>query len=230
MKTSKIIFISLLSTIALLIFIAFADIRINSHRISDINVYFNKTIQVLPSFKVISMNNSNNVTLCKSDSCSIEITYLKDSKAPRVNYIVKADTLYLTDLRSLNVSNVSLRIKTTDVLEKVLLRNSMVDFENYNFKNLNFDLDNSQVAGGQDDKLKAAMHSIGITAKNHSDFGLSDFSVDSLHLVFQKSTADLMLNAKKACGSLSDSSRVNLRQSAEISLKKDPSSNINIGD
>ena len=230
MKTSKIIFISLLSTIALIILAALADLRITGKRNDGNSADFRTSKQMIPSFKVLSLSNSNNVQIVQNDSSYIEVTYLKDSVAPDVKYTLKSDTLFISDLKKFNRRNVSIRINSTDSLRRILLKDSDFGIDNLNFKTMSFDLDKSSLWLNQNGKVKTSVNVVSLIARNHSNVDFNDFNIDSLGVVLYNSNANLMITANKVNGSLSDSSRVFIRQVGEIVLKKDATSNINIYD
>lgn len=228
MKTSKIIFISLLSVIALIILASLIDLRITGRRDSKADFKTNK--QIIPSFRVLSLNNSNNVQLVQNDSSYIEVTYLKDSVAPDVKYVIKSDTLFISDLKKLNRSNISIKINSTDSLRKVQMSKSDFGIEDFNFSQLSFDLDQSELWLNQPDKKKTAVRFMDIVVRNHSHINCNGFNADSISVILHNSEADFDMDINKIGGSLSDSSRIYIRSVGEIALKKDATSKININD
>ena len=74
------------------------------------------------------------------------------------------------------------------------------------------------------------MRILNTTTKNHSSIRLSNFKIDSLGITLQNSNAYIDLITKKVYGTLSDSSRINIRQPEEICMKSDTTSNIYIYD
>jgi hypothetical protein len=96
--------------------------------------------------------------------------------------------------------------------------------------NLSFDMDQSSLWLNQDTIAKTSIKALDVIARNHSRINSSEFRIDSLGLVLQNSEAYLEIIAKKLSGTLSDSSRINIRQPQEISLKKDGTSKINVND
>jgi hypothetical protein len=230
MKTSRIIFISLLSTIAVLILAAMIDVRIHGRRNNADPSEFKVNKQLVPSFKVLRLYNSVNVTLVKNGSSFIEMTSLKDSVAPNLNFKLKEDTLYVSDFEKPSHHNVSIIIHATDSLEMIQLKNSDINVERLGLGKLFFDLDQSGLSLNQDTLVKTAFRTLGIMAKNHSKINSSEFRIDSLGLVLRNSEADLEIKAMKISGTLSDSSRISIRQPGEISLKKDGTSKISVND
>jgi len=91
-------------------------------------------------------------------------------------------------------------------------------------------LDASELWLNQDTLVKSSFPVLDIVAGNHSRINSSDFRIDSLGLVLQKSEADIEMKSRIISGTMSDSSRINVRQPEEISLKKDGTSKINVND
>ena len=230
MKTSKIIFISLLSTIAILMLATVIDIRINGRRNDRSQSDFKVNKQTVPSFNVLCVNNSMNITLVKRDSSFIEVTYLKDSIVPELNYTMKGDTLIVSDFEKVSHHNVSVRIHAADSLHRVQLKNSDISIERIGLGKLSLELEKSALWLNQDTLVKSSFQVLNIVAKNHSRINSSDFKVDSLGLVLKNSEANLELKAKMISGTLSDSSKIYIRQPEEISLKKDGTSRFNVND
>ena len=229
MKTSKLIFISLVGTIALLILAAMLDMRINGRKESDINSDFNVKKQSLKLFKTLYITNSMNVTLVKNDSSFIEITSLKDSFSPKVNFSINDDTLKISDFEKLSHSNASIRIHATNSLRHVLLKNSSLNLESFSTEELSLIIDKSNVFLMESEPHKSRIHFLEILANNHSNVYGSQY-VDSMGIALQHSEISLNGITLKLGGTLSDSSRIQARQPQEIWLKKDGTSKININD
>jgi len=230
MKTSKIIFISLLSTIALIILVAMVDFRLTGRRNNGGQSDFKIKKQVLPPFKVLSINNSRNVTLVQNDSSFIEVTYLKDSIAPDINFKIREHTLIISGFEKLIHHNVSVRINSTDSLGRMSLENSDISIENFSTGKIVVEMDKSSIWFNQGMNQQTAYHTLDIVARNHSRVNSTKFRVDTLSIALQNSEINLEIMARKIKGELSDSSRIYVRQVEEISLKKDVSSHININD
>ena len=230
MKTSKIIFISLLGVIALLILAATIDLRVRGRRNSEIHKDFKVIRKDLPSFKVIYMNNSMNADLVQNDSSFIEVTYQKDSLAPIVNYTVNDDTLLISDFEKPIHRNVSIRIHSTDSLKSIQMKNSELSTDRLGKGKLSFNLDQSSLWLNQDTTVKTAVQVLDFVARNHSHINAEDLKIDSVRIILNNSKADLRIFAKKISGILSDSSEIYARQPLEIELKKDKTSKINVDD
>lgn len=227
MKTSKIIFIAIISIIASIILITFLNITIKAHNPPVIKV--NK--QHLPAFKVMYLDNSN-FNLMQSDSSFIETAYLKDSIAPLLNYTMKGDTLVISGISQSHTkgSYPSIRIFSTDSLKSIIMKNSDISIVRIKSAKMTLNMDNSQVWFNQDNVLISSFCSLEIMAKNHSNINATSFKIDNLSINLQKSEADLAIMASKINGTLSDSSRVSTHLAGEISLKADKTSRVSINE
>ena len=230
MKTSKIIFLILIGTIAAIILAALIDLRINGRRDSDIAADFRVKKHPLNFFKVISVTNSMNVTLVKNDTSYLEVTSSKDSITPRVSFSQNEDTLKISDFEKVTHHDVSIRIHATGSLKKILLKNSDFTIEHLSFAALSLNLDQSTVWFNQNDTERSHLQFLEILAKNHSVVNADKFNADSVGITLIHSEAYLEIQAGKLFGSLSDSSRIQARQPEEIWLKKDGMSKVNIND
>jgi hypothetical protein len=222
MKTSKIIFTSLLVAIALVILAGFIEFRITGNR-NGIDLIVNK--HVIPSFKVLYINNSE-LDLSYGDSSFIAVTLHKDSLLPVIDYKLNNDTLRISNIRFSHNSNVRVKIHSSDSLKNILVVNSNLRIENYGSKNLTLGTDKSDVAFNHDEKEQFTFHSLDIIGKNHSTIYSGAFKADNLKILLEKSEANLEITALKINGNLSDSSTIYIRQSEELSLKKDSTSKI----
>ena len=230
MKTSKIIFISLLSTIAFLILAALVDIRINGKPIhikaADLKV--NK--HSVPSFKVLYISSSKNINLIQNDSSFIEETWQPNSPVPLMNYTLRGDTLMISDLMPSTYNPFPVKIYYTNSLKKIFSINSSVSMKRFGSQTLSLDLDKSIISFNQDKNRNSAMTVLNIVAKNHSNINVEGFKVDSLGIFLEHSEVSLKIISKKISGTLSDYSKITVWQSEEISLKKDATSKINVSD
>jgi hypothetical protein len=227
MKTSKIIFISLISVIAFLILISFVDIKLNSMRHQ--NTIVNR--QALSSFKVIYINNSN-LDLVQNDSSFLETICLKDSIMPRMNYSVKGDTLMVSDIRQSNKrpGYPLIRICSNDSLKSIILKNSDINLKDFRSAKMNLIMDGSYVVLNQNEKIVSPLRSLDILARNHSNINSNKFKIENLVINLQKSEAYLSIVASKINGILLDSSRVNINLSGEVSMKSDSTSTVNLNE
>ena len=227
MKTSKIIFISLLGTIALIILAASIDIRITGKRNGDYIADLKRSKQILPAFKALNLSSCKNIQIVQNDSSFIEIKYSKDSIVPKIDYSIVKDTLTISGLNKKN-RDFFIKICATDSLESIKLENSDLGIYNFGFSHMSFYLNHSRVYLNQENNNKSSAHAIHIIAKNHSDIDCYKFNIDSLGITLHNSTANFYAHVNKISGSITDTSRIELHQVEEISLKKDASSKMNI--
>jgi hypothetical protein len=225
MKTSKLIFISLLGTVALLIMAATIDIKLNGHKTntypSDI---FKAERTGVADYKILSLNNCNNIELTRKDSSVVEIIYQKDSLLPHLNYISRGDTLFITGASHKNHSAVSYKIQATASLRQIVMKNSVITMKNPASGRLLLDLDASTINMNNDGTKAPKLSFLSVSAMNHSSINTGEFRVDSLDITLQKSEAYLEVIAKKIHGTLKDSSKMYARQPSEVYLKKDSTS------
>jgi hypothetical protein len=231
MKTSKIIFISLLGSIALLMLAAFIDIKINGHQKNTYpSDYFKVNKTVVASFKVLCLNNSEDIELIRNDSSSVETIYQKDSLLPRLNYSITTDTLFVNDSRQSKHKTVRYKIHSTGNLASIILKNSNLAMSNLCPGSLTLKLDRSNININTDKKGETSLSSIIVDARNHSSLYTGEFRVDSLNLFLQNSEVNIDLITKKIHGTLADSSKIYARQPGEIYLKKDTTSTISLNE
>jgi len=231
MKTSKIIFITLLATIAIFILAAMIDIRINGVRNgSQKGPKVNLQKQTVPSFKVLSVINCINIFLIRGDSSFIEVASSRNSPSKQINYTLHGDTLLLSDIKQIYEGNkyLSVKICSTDSLKSILLKNSTFRIESFKSEKMLLDIDKSSVRINQIKREVPSFHSLYIKAKNNSHINTNEFKVDSLRIVLQNSIAYLQIIAKTISGNVSDNSKLFTRHPEEISLKRDASSKITV--
>jgi hypothetical protein len=229
MKTSKIIFVALLSTIALFMLAVAADIRITGVKGSSFqNNNYRLIKKTVPAFRVLSLNDRGHVELIKSDSTYLELRYMKDSVAPELNFHLTGDTLSITGQKKKSENDLMFRIHTTGELKKIISINTRLNFGNFNATGLTIDLDDCNLNIDQGENNNTSFQNLEINAKNHSNIYTGDIRVDSLKVNLQKSDARFMIQLQKISGSVTDSSSVSLSQVEDISLKKDKSSEIHV--
>lgn len=229
MKTSKIIFITLLATIALYILAAMIDVRITGYKMGDpANNILKKNTQTIPAFKVLYIKNIRNVSIVQSDSFYIELLVMKDSAAPKPNYTVKGDTLWLNGFEKPVSPKVWISVHIANKLNIIQLENSDIRIPNYNSEILSLVLDKSKVFLSTVRGNNSAIGTMNIKAKNNSSITVNSVTVDSVGIVLQNSEANLSISAKVLSGTLSESSKLFTRHPEEISLKRDATSKITV--
>jgi hypothetical protein len=239
MKTSKIIFISLLSFIALILVVATVGIRITGTKRTKGNPFLKTISTTIPAFSVISIKNCNSMTLIESDSSydenilpvknnnfRLDVLVEKDSIAPFINYRIKEDTLLITDFKNPAGSYIYLKVYAGKGLKSIQLEKSDIRIYIYKLDILSIALDNSKVYFSSATGNTSFIKKVNITGKNHSNFTARLVQVDSFQLALQNSEATLTLTAKLVSGTLSDSSKLITFQPREISLKRDAGSKI----
>ncbi len=223
MKTSKIIFISLLGSVAFIILAGFIGARLVSTK-TEPGVMNRISI---PSFKVLYIKNCD-VHLSYGDSSFIGVAGKKDFQLSEINYKVSNDTLKISDIRYSHDSYTRVNIYSTDSLKTIEVVNSDLTIDKFGSKNLQLGSDNSFIRFNHDLEKEFAFHSLSIMAKKHTSIDTDDFKADSLNIFLEKSDAYLQITAMKVYGTLSDSSSVSIKQAGDISLKKDSTSRISV--
>ena len=213
-----------------MIFVMMIDVRINGSKFSDINSDFKVKKQSIKLFKTLNITNSRNITLVNDDSAFLEITCLKDSVTPKVNFSLNVDTLKISDFEKLSHSNASIRIHATNSLKRIQLKGSSLTLESFSTEELSLTIDKSNVFLMESEPHKSRIHFLKVLANNHSNIYGREFYVDSIGISLQHSEVSLEGIANKLGGTLADSSRIQARQPQEIWLKKDGTSKININD
>lgn len=235
MKTSKIIFISILGTFALIILVSAIFIKIQGQKpnaTSIIGLNFTPTIKGVPSFKVLSINNSNNITLVQSDSSFIVIYGPKDSLAPVVSYSIERDTLKIKDFmpHASNKKFITVNVNCTDALNYIQLKNSSVFIESLSSKKMSVEMDSSTVmADGK--STGSNLQVLDVFGKNKSDFQIrtGKFRIDSLNIVLRNSNAYLWSKGNRLKCDISNKSNVRVtEQPLEIVMKKDSTSQFSV--
>ncbi|MCK9414656.1 MAG: hypothetical protein M0Q53_20310 [Prolixibacteraceae bacterium] len=227
MKTSKIILIAMLSTIALLILAGAIDLRITGRKPLTLQNGLIVIKKTLPAFKILCINNNERIELVQSDSSFIAIFLMKDSVAPDLKYSLVGDTLKFPD-QIPKKSYHYIKIHTTEHLNRIMAKNSALNLTHFKQANLTADLDHSRLEFLQMKDEKETFQHLTITARNNSNIHASNIGIDTLKIDLQKSDAMIMCNPANICGNLSDFSKITLLQANQISLKKDDSSSIQI--
>ena len=227
MKTSKIIFIALLSTIALMILSALIYVRMTGKRDGDFKGEFKTRIQ-LSQIKVLSIISNNNLELVQSDSAYFEITTMKDSIVPKLKYSIIGDTLKIADQMVKIGTGSWVSIHINDQLNQIILKKSNLNLFNLQISQLLVDLDQSTMYVFQQNDKNASFQYLNIMARNNSHFDANEIKIDTLHVEMHHSEVSSWSTINNLSGSIADSSRLSVRQPYEITLKRDPSSNLNI--
>jgi hypothetical protein len=228
MKTSKIILITLLGTIALTILAATIDWRLRGHKTGE--PFNNKEIkkQFLPPFNVLYLNDIRNVAIVQSDSCAIAVGMLDNSTAPEINYKIKGDTLIINSFDKVVGTQTFVSVYMANPLKQIDLINSDIRIPKYNSDNLLLSLDRSSVIFNNRINSPAKIKILNILAKNKSVILTNTLEVDKLNITLQNSEVTIRGNIVMISADLSEGSRLTAKQPGELSVKRDLSSKISI--
>lgn len=222
MKTSKIIFVSLLTTISVLILTGFIVARIAGRNGSTLLV----KKYAIPSFKVVYLNNCR-VAITHDDSSFIGVSYRKDSADFLLDYKISNDTLRITDNGYTYTSGLPFTIHANDSLNTIVAGNADLTLVNYGSVQLSLNVDKSSVYFDSDSSTTGfSFRNLDINARNHSSIRTNEIKADQVQMFIQSSEVNIQTATQKVSGTLSDSSTVYINQSNEISLKKDKASRI----
>jgi hypothetical protein len=191
MKTSKIIFISLLCAIAIIILATVIELRININKNGDSEREVTNKVdkERVPPFNDLVLTNCSNVTLVQGDSTFMEMNSLKDSKAPRINYKVIGDTLKISDLKLLKGYS-AVKIHFNSSLKGIHLKQSNLNIGALNLEKLAINMDQSAILFNDRNK-KSIVKSLEILANNHSAVTANIIKVDSLSISLHNSAANI---------------------------------------
>lgn len=227
MKTSKIIFVSMLSTIALLILLAFIDVRLTGKKnVSTTLATFNT---VVPDFSVLIIDYCEDIDVLAGTSPSIIVDY-EGKVHPDIKFTSKNDTLIISGVRQSNEADelMFVKVQATSSLKKIITKNSSADITLPDLKQLRVEADSSDVSIITDITGKNLFSNLELHGRKHSFFHASGFSTDTTGLLLQNSDASLMIKSGRMHGSITNESDLSILQPAEMSLKSDPTSRINI--
>jgi hypothetical protein len=225
MKTSKIIFFSLLTTIALFILAAIVDVRLTGKKGNEPS---NLNTQEIPvgTFSVVVINNCSNISVRPGASPKLKVS---SKNAFEINYKVSADTLTISDANRSNNNNdpIFFTIEFTSLKKLIASNSSSIYFNVTDLAEVEFDAVNSNVyINASPGKDKPGV--IRITGRNHSMITSSDIKTGNLEIVLERSEANLMITAESINGNVYDESRLTILQPADLSMKSDSTSFLSI--
>lgn len=219
MKTSNIIFISILFMMFILLT---AGVFISKHSANENEVNVKPIYLNIPAAKVIILENCKNLSFYKGDSSNIQNTG-KNSMGSQVNYRVNGDTLSFWNIKSENAKN-GMVIYISGKVNEFLLKNSIVSLNNFSGR-LSLNAINSNVTLSPG-KKKISFSKLGLTGKNNSYFEMKNFWIDSVNVRLADSRADLHVGIGVLEGSVLETSKLVLQSPREMSLKRDEFSRI----
>jgi hypothetical protein len=225
MKTSKIIFISLLVTIALVILAAFADVRLNGTKhIDTTDLESHNT--TIPEFRVLKIKNSALLSISTGSSPSLELKMRTGKIPPEINYSITNDTLTISNVQQHNNGEVLFfNVHATDSLYSIISENSDITVRSGENCDLSIDSDNSKVFISHTTTRKSDDDLI-IHARNNSRISTSTFRIDSLEVFVERSEALLSIQTNFLHGSASGGSFISTRQPLGISFSCDTTSKL----
>jgi len=226
MKTSKIIFITLLSSIAIIILVVMISLRLNGQRWSEYDNKLKVNKKPLQTFSVLCIDNSDKLTVTGSETSYIEVSTPEKDATPVVDYTTKGDTLMLTGIHNAPNSPVFVKIYISKEVKKIKLENSDIMIGQYNSDNLSLNLASSKAYFLINKVNSTRIGTLQISARNISSVTLNSMIIDTLGVVLQNSTVTMAVSANTVSGTLSDRSKLFINQPGEISLKRDPTSRI----
>jgi hypothetical protein len=227
MKTSKIIFITLLSIIALYIVSAMIEVRVTGKKLGKYNSTLKVNKKSLPSFSVMYLTDSKNITVIESDSAFLEVLVPEASTFPDINCTCTGDTLQIKGFQKSNSDIVFVKLHIASNMKTIKLVNSDITISKFNSKKISLDLENSKVYFAINNSLNWSYGTMYITAKNNSSVTANSMDIDSLGIDLQNSVANLTVSIKSLDCNLKDNSKIFTRQPLEISLKRDATSSVN---
>lgn len=227
MKTSKIIFLSLLTAIALLILAAIIDVRLTGKKGNEpVNLVSNEI--PVPPFSVLVVNNCANLALRSGPSPLLKVS--SNSKtAPEISYMVKNDTMTISKVSKVNNNNQPIFVNIEFVsLRKMIVNNSSAIHINVtDLAEFNLDAVSSNVyLNASPEKYES--REIRFNARNHSKISSGNFKARNLGIVLEMSEARMMIKAENINGSISNESHLTILQPAELSMKSDLASILSI--
>jgi hypothetical protein len=223
MKISKIIFISILTILALYILAEVIYIRIYGFPKGDLSNFTIKKHE-LSTIRALEINNCKNIEIFICDSTMIKSFWKKDSIIPKEIFTVKNDTLVLSDIKG----SVLTRIYANKYLRNILLKDSEISIESATSNQMDIDMDKSELFISLADSCKHSLKSLKINAMHKSNIRSRKIKVDSLEVILQNSDAYLGLYANNLNGSITDSSKLTIQEPHMIGMKRDTTSNIYI--
>jgi hypothetical protein len=225
MKTSKIIFISLLSLGALYIVAAMLSVRFSGQKGELFNDDSKGNIITIPAFNVLCITDSKDLNIHGSDSAYFKIINTEDSIPSKIDYVVRGDTLFITGLQNQPATNRYVVLYISNDMKSIQLKNSNIFLMEQSFISLSITLDNSRLSSGIKNNI-LAFGTLKISAMNNSSISMNSLKADSIEVYLRNSKAFLTGSSKKLNGVLWNNSRLSSSQNGELSLKKDASSKI----
>ena len=219
MKTSNIIFISILGIMAIVLTTAAFSFK---HTEIEKEANNKRFYQNIPSAKILLLENCKNLSFHQSDSSYIEYT-VKDSVGSKVNFDVKGDTLFFFNVKSKNPDG-WVKLYLSGKVTGFLVKNSNITLNDFAGR-LFLNSDNSEITMSQKTGKKI-LKALDINGINDSNIFMSRFWIDSVHVKLLDSRAELRIGIGVFEGNILETSKLILQSPREMSLKRDEFSTI----
>jgi hypothetical protein len=227
MKTSKIIFISLLSLITIYIVTAMIEVRITGKKQGQYNTSLKVKKIALPAFNTMYLIDNKVFKIFEGDSAFLEIAVPEASEFPGIDYFNNGDTLQIKGFQKSLSDRVFAAIYVPGKLRNIKLVNSEILIITFNSEDVSFDLDHSKVSFALNRSSYPAFGTMKIKAIDNSSFTANSMAIDTLGIDLQNSQANLTVSIKSLTCDLKYNSKILTKQPMEISLKRDASSSFN---
>jgi hypothetical protein len=229
MKTSKIIFFSLLGTIALLILAAFIDVRLTGYKNTGAADEISINDTTVSTFSVLMVNNCQALNIINGSSPAISIECFEKTKPAEIKYDIRNDTLFISDIEYSEARNIRLvNLKITGSVKRVMAKNSHFRISQTASDELWIDADKSNIFMYGDTSGNSRLRKLSINAINQSYVSSNNVIADSVLVSLRASKAGLMIKVEKIMGTITSESRLTVTQPNDISLKTDATSHLYI--
>jgi len=224
MKTSKILFITLISLGAIYIIAAMIEVRITGKKPGEFSTTLKSNKKELGSFSVLVLNSSRNIRLVESETNYLEVLVPDDSPSAEINYSLSGDTLRINNPQTSELSIVFATLHAAKGLKTIYLEDSDLQILKFSSENLSLLLNNSKARFVINKSDYPTIGSLQITAFNKSTVDLNTVNIDTIGILLQNSSARMQIPTKLIKGELSENSELNAQQPSEISVKRDSTS------
>lgn len=231
MKTSNIIFSSIIGSITLIILSGaiewrfFGDKNPNRFEISPDNIEAFKQNIDLPEFQYLVINDmplSTNIILGGKNE--IELILKNKSEASVLDYHIKGDTLFIEGVNENGSVLLSVNLfMTHGQLNGINSNQSGVNINQYNNDSLTLVLNHTTI----DIHQPCVIGSLSIFGTDQSTVNVYSAQVDTLKLDLNNSTVRMQTIINKLQGQMSNHSELDLRDVSDLDFKKDNSSRLN---
>ena len=175
MKTSKIIFTSLLGTAAAFILAGAIDIKISGSRNDHQAPEMTTSTRNIPDISVLTLKDGQNFELVYSDSSFLELSWSKDAVPADPVISIEGDSMIITGVSQQEGIWMKVKLGTGNSLQKIDMINSHVTIAQMGSALVNLDLDGSRVWFNGGRSGNSPFTSMGIQARGKSIFQYRQF-------------------------------------------------------